>query len=421
MGTDSNQATKRVVVLGAGTAGTMMANKLRARLPRDWQVLAIDKDDEHMYQPGFLFIPVGMYKPRRVVKSRKKYLKDGIDYIEQEIEKVMTAENKVYLKDGTVIDYDYLVIATGTQPRPDLTEGMGDGELWNKKVFEFYTYKGSVALRKAIEEFKQGRILIHITDMPIKCPVAPMEIAFLLDDYYRRRHIRHLVDIQYVTPLDKAFTKPVAARELGNLLDDRAIRINPDFAIERIDNENQELVSYDDRHIPFDLCITVPLNTGQDYVFNSDIGDESGFIPVDKYTLQSVDVPNVFAIGDATNLPTSKAGAVAHFAAEALVENMLEVMLEGKEPSHKFDGHANCFVESGRGQALLLDFNYETQPFTGRFPIPGIGPMKLLGRSRMNHFGKLAFEKMYWGMLMRNIPIPLPADMQEAGKIMEVD
>ena len=397
----------------------MMANKLRDRLPDDWQVLAIDRDNDHMYQPGFLFIPVGMYRPKRVVKSRKKYLKPGIDFIQAEIEKVVTAENQVHLKNGRVIDYDYLVIATGTQVRPDLTEGMASGALWQKKVFDFYTYKGSVALSKAIKNFNQGRIIVHVTDMPIKCPVAPLEIAFLLDDYFRRRHIRHLVDIQYVTPLDRAFTKPVAARELGNLLDDRAIRINSDFAIERIDNEKQELVSYDDRHIPFDLCITVPLNTGQDYVFKSDIGDESGFIPVDKHTLQSVDVPNVFAIGDATNLPTSKAGAVAHFAAESLIENMLEYMLEGKAPSHSFDGHANCFVESGRGEALLLDFNYETQPLTGTFPFPTVGPMKLLGRSRVNHLGKLAFEKMYWGMLMRNIPIPLPADMQEAGKVKE--
>ncbi len=407
---------KRVVVLGAGSAGTMMVNKLRSRLPEEWQVVAVDRDDAHMYQPGFLFIPVGMYKPARVVRSRKKYLLPGIDYVESPIEKVVAAENKVYLENGLVIEYDYLLVATGTQIRPDLTEGMGSGALWFKKVFEFYTYEGAVALRQALQDFEGGKVVVHVTDMPIKCPVAPLELAFLLDDYFRKRRIRHKVDITFATPLDGAFTKPVASHELGSLLDDRAIRLRPDFAIERIDNDAQELVAYDGVRIPFDLCITTPLNTGQDYVFASDIGDESGFVPVDKHTLQSTELPNVFAVGDATNLPTSKAGAVAHFSSEKLIENMLGLMLEGKEPAERFDGHANCFVESGRGQALLLDFNYDTQPLTGTYPFRRIGPMKLLGRSRFNHMGKLAFEKMYWGLLMRNKTIPLPADMQLAGK-----
>ncbi|MBQ9020773.1 MAG: NAD(P)/FAD-dependent oxidoreductase [Eggerthellaceae bacterium] len=407
---------KRVVVLGAGSAGTMMVNKLRTRLPDEWQVVAVDRDNAHMYQPGFLFIPVGKYKPSRVVHSRKKYLLPGIDFVEAAVEKVVTAENKVYLSSGQAIEYDYLLIATGTQIRPDLTEGMADGALWFKKVFEFYTYEGSVALRRALEEFEGGKVVVHVTDMPIKCPVAPLELSFLIDDYFRKKRIRHKVDLTYVTPLDGAFSKPVASRELGNLLDDRAIRLRPDFAIDRIDNETQELVGYDGTRIPFDLCITTPLNTGQDYVFASDIGDESGFIPVDKHTLQSTDAPNVFAIGDATNLPTSKAGAVAHFSSEKLIENMVGLMLEGKQPAERFDGHANCFVESGRGQALLLDFNYDTQPLTGTYPLAHVGPMKLLGRSRLNHMGKLAFEKMYWGLLMRNRKNPLPADMQIAGK-----
>ena len=415
----SSKNGKRVVVLGAGTAGTMMANKLRKHLPSSWQIVVIDRDNDHMYQPGFLFIPVGIYKPEQVVHSRKKYLKKGIDYVQVAIEKVIAAENKVYLEDGTQVEYDYLLVATGTQIRPDQTEGMANGALWHKKVFDFYTYEGSVALRKALEEFEGGKIVVHIADMPIKCPVAPLEIAFLIEDYFRRRRMRHLVDITYVTPLDGAFTKPVASRELGNLLSDRSIRLRPDFAIDYIDNETQELVSYDEQRVPFDLCVTVPLHSGQDYVFKSDIGDDSGFIPVDKHTLQSTQVENVFAIGDGSNLPTSKAGAVAHFAAEKLIENMVDIILKGKPASHKFDGHANCFVESGRGQALLLDFNYETQPLTGKFPLPAIGPMKLLGRSRMNHIGKLGFEKMYWGMLMRNIPIPIPADMMEWGKNQE--
>ena len=406
---------RRLLILGAGTAGTMLANHLRHELTNDWSITIVDQDNAHQYQPGYLFIPFGMYKPEQVTKPRTRFLPKGVDFIQSAIRKVRPEDNEVDLANGQVLGYEWLLIATGTQPRPDLTPGMGDGKLWHKKVFDFYTLEGSTALHDALENFQGGKLLVHITDMPIKCPVAPLEFVFLAEDYFRKRGIRHKVDITYVTPLDGAFTKPVASRELGNLLTERSIRLASDFAVEKIDIDRQVMVSYDGRELPFDLLVTIPLNTGQQYVFDSGLGDEAGFIPVDKATLRSTTYDNIFVLGDASNIPTSKAGAVAHFAVETFIPNFL-ALLQDKPMPKAFDGHANCFVESGRGQALLLDFNYDTQPLTGKYPLPAVGPLKLLGRSRMNHLGKLAFEQIYWKLLLPGHKLPVPTLMSMAGK-----
>lgn len=406
---------RRLLILGAGTAGTMLANILRRELTEDWAITVVDKDDDHPYQPGYLFIPFGTSTPERIVKPRTRFLPRGVDFIQSGIRTVRADDDQADLEDGRVLAYDWLLIATGTVPRPDLTPGMADGPLWYRKIFDFYTLEGATRLHDALEAFQGGKILVQLTDMPIKCPVAPLEFVFLLEDYFRKRRIRHKVDITYVTPLDGAFTKPVASRELGNLLTDRSIRQATDFAVERIDNDRQVIVSYDGRELPFDLLVTIPLHTGQQYVFDSGLGDDAGFVPVDKQTLRSTAYDNIFVLGDASNIPTSKAGAVAHFAVETFVPNFL-ALIDGKPMPNRFDGHANCFVESGRGQALLLDFNYDTQPLTGTFPLPGVGPLKLLGRSRMNHLGKLAFEQIYWKLLLPGHRLPVPTLMSMAGK-----
>ncbi|HNJ78161.1 MAG TPA: FAD/NAD(P)-binding oxidoreductase, partial [Marmoricola sp.] len=291
-----------------------------------------------------------------------------------------------------------------------------DPRIWRKSAFDFYTLEGATRLRDALAGFSEGRILVHISEMPIKCPVAPLEFAFLADDYFRKRRIRHKVDITYVTPLDGAFTKPVASKKLGGLLEDRSIRVQTDFAVESVDPEKKTLNSFDGRELPFDLLVTVPTNMGAQFVIDSGMGDDLGYVPVDKHTLLADGHDNIFVIGDATNVPTSKAGAVAHFEVEGFTDNFLAA-ISGQPLPNQFDGHANCFVEAGRGKALLLDFNYETEPLTGHFPAPFVGPMKLLGLSRVNHLGKLAFEHIYWNLLMKGRKLPVPTEMSMVGKV----
>lgn len=407
---------KNIVVLGAGTAGTMAANKLvKQKRMKDWKVTVIDKDNRHHYQPGFLFIPFGMVPAKRVTKSRKKFLPKGIDFIQEDIVQIDRDEQVVVLESGERVPYDQLIVATGTVPRPDQVPGMSDGKLWYDKVFDFYTYEGSVALKPALESMKRGRLVVNICEMPIKCPVAPLEFALLAQDFMRKKGLGFAVDVVFVTPLDGAFTKPVASEVLGNLLAERGIEVVTDFQIESVDNDAQEIVSYDGRRVPFDLLVTIPPNRGVKVAQDSGLSDDAGFIEVDKHTLRSVHDPNIWSAGDATNCPTSKAGSVAHFEMDSLIPNIVSAV-HGEPLTHSFDGHANCFIESGRGEALLLDFNYDQEPLPGVFKIYGIPALKLLGPSYANHAAKMGFELVYWDMLLPGRPLPFPSDLSMDGK-----
>ena len=406
---------KRLLVLGAGTAGTMVVNKLRPRLDEDeWKITIVDQEATHHYQPGYLFLPFGDYRPEEIVKPKKRFIPEGVEMIMGEIDRVEADDNRVFLADGTELGYDQLVIATGATPRPDQTPGM-DEEEWRKSVHEFYTLEGATALRDKLATWEGGRLVVHITEMPIKCPVAPLEFTFLADDFFKKKGMRDQVEITYVTPLDGAFTKPVASKHLGDMLTDRKVKLEPDFMIERVDNESKAIVSFDEREIPFDLLVTVPLNMGADFVQRSGLGDELNFVPVDQGTLLSTQYDNIFALGDASNIPASKAGSVAHFAVDIFTDNFME-HIEGRPMTEAFDGHANCFVESGNGKGMLIDFNYTTQPLTGKYPLPGVGPFSLLKETEMNHYGKLAFRWMYWNLLLPGKELPLPALMSMVGK-----
>jgi len=405
----------RLLILGAGTAGTMVANKLRRRLPGDeWEITIVDQSTEHHYQPGYLFIPFGIYEPATVVKPKSRFIPKGVTAIVGEIDQIEPAANRVRMTDGTHLEYDQLVIATGVTPRPDQTPGM-EGAEWRNSVFDFYTLEGATALADKLRNWGGGRLVIHITEMPIKCPPAPLEFAFLADSFFRQRGMRDRVEMTYVTPLDGAFTKPVASKLLGGMLDERKIQLEPDFYVESIDNENKTLVSYDEREIPFDLLVTVPVNMGASFIERSGLGNELNCVPVDHGTFQSTAWDNIFAVGDAADIPTSKAGSVAHFAIELFTENFIQ-HIHGEEMTHIFDGHANCFVESGDGKAMLIDFNYDTQPLPGKYPLRGIGPMSLMEETALNHYGKLMFKWIYWNALLPGRPLPVPALMSMAGK-----
>jgi sulfide:quinone oxidoreductase len=405
---------RRLLVLGAGTAGTMVVNKLRRRLARaDWEITVVEAADRHFYQPGFLFLPFGTHAPKQVSKPTRRLIADGVELVHGDVDRVDPAANRVLLADGRALPYDYLVIATGVTPRPDQTPGMLDGGQWRKSIFDFYTYDGAVALERALRHFDGGRLVVHVTDMPIKCPVAPLEFAFLADDYFRGRGLRDRIELVYATPLPGAFTKPIAAARLGSMLDDRKILVESDFLVERVDGTR--LISYDEREIPFDLLVTVPLNMGADFVARSGLGNELNLVPVDRHTMLAKAHDNIFALGDANDIPTSKAGSVAHVAVDVFAGNFVE-HVAGRPMTGCFDGHANCFVESGHGKALLIDFNYDTQPLPGRYPLPVAGPFRLLGEAAVNHWGKLAFRWMYWHLLLPGRPIPLPAHMSMAGK-----
>ncbi len=406
---------KQLLILGGGTAGTLLAHKTtRTLAPAEWRVTVVDRDDRHLYQPGLLFIPFGMDRAEEDFRSRKAQMPPEARYIESAILSLDEVNRTVLLENGERLTYDLLVIATGTRVDPAATEGL-TGAAWGKTAFDFYTLEGALGLKRAMETFTGGRLVLNIADMPIKCPVAPLEFVLLADAWARNRQIREKTEIVLVTPLSGAFTKPVAAGRLGGLLESRGISVVPDFSIGSVDGEAQTIKAWDGRTERFDLLVSIPLHFGAPFLMGHKLADASGFVKTDKHTLQVEGHPEIFAIGDATNLPTSKAGSVAHFEGEVLLTNLLRAA-EGLAPLPEFDGHANCFVETGDGKAMLLDFNYTTEPLPGRFPLPGVGPFTLLEESAVNHWGKRAFRWVYWNLLIRGEELPLDHRMALAGK-----
>jgi len=411
----SERAMKRALILGGGTAGTMMANKLVEALgPRGWQVTAVDRDDAHVYQPGLLFIPFGMYTAEEVVRPRTRYFDPRVELVLGEFTRVDLDAREVHLKGGRALPYELLIVATGSEVRPEKTPGL-TGAGWRDTAFDFYTLDGAVALREKLAGFTQGRLLLNVVEMPIKCPVAPLEFLFLAESFFRARGLRDQVEITFATPLEGAFTKPRASALLGDMLQRRGITVIPDFSASEVDGAARTLKSYDGREARYDLLVTIPLHAGNAGLEGSGLTDGGGWVRTHKHTLQSLVKPEVFALGDCTDLPSSKAGAVAHFQADVLLENVKR-FVEGRSLSEGFDGHANCFIETGDDKAVLIDFNYTTEPLPGRFPLPGVGPFSLLEESVTNHLGKLAFKWVYWNLLLSGKEFPLDHRMLMAGK-----
>jgi len=406
---------KHLLVLGGGTAGTMMVNKLLPVLDKqEWKITLVDENETHYYQPGFLFIPWGIYNRDDVIKPKRDFYPSDIEVIMSSIDLIEADKNRVKLDDGKILNYDLLIIATGSQINPDETEGMKEDK-WHKNIFDFYTIEGALALRNFIKYWEGGKMVINITEMPIKCPVAPLEFAFLADWYFSEQGIRDKVEIEYVTPLPGAFTKPMASKFLGEFLEKKNIKLTADYSLARIDYENNKIVSWEENEIEYDLLVTIPTNMGSDVIARSGLGDDLNFIPTDPNTLQSKNFKNIFVLGDATDLPSSKAGSVAHFQADVLFEN-IQRAIDGRPLKKDFDGHANCFIESGFGKGILIDFNYDVEPLPGKFPLPGVGPFSLLEETRMNHWGKMTFRWVYWNLLLKGAELPIEAQMNMAGK-----
>ncbi len=328
---------KKLVILGAGSGGTAMANKMRKDLDDDWLITIIDKDNVHYYQPGFLFVPFDINKPKEIRRSRREFIKPGINFVISELTGVDWDRQEITTATEGVFKYDILIMSTGCDVRPEETEGLAEG--WNNDIYGFYRYHDCQVLGGALKNFSGGKLVVNIAEMPIKCPVAPLEFAFLADWYFHERGIRDKVDIEFVTPLAGAFTKPEATRVLTEACADKNIRITPNFSLGSVDSEKKVIVAYDGTEIDYDMLVSIPPTFGSQVMLDSGVSDPMGYIPVDKHTLQPQGYDNVWALGDGTNVPTSKAGAVAHFQGDVLHENIM-AYITGGEQLARSDGHA---------------------------------------------------------------------------------
>ncbi|MGC8471514.1 MAG: NAD(P)/FAD-dependent oxidoreductase [Acidimicrobiales bacterium] len=411
---------QRIVILGGGTGGTLLANRLRRAYGRhEASIAVVDRDDRHIYQPGQVPVAFGIGQPKDIVRSRRRQLRAGIDFHETEIDHVDLEADQVHLAGGDVLDYDVLVVATGARLAPEATPGL-TGPGWMEKVLTFYDLEGAAALSAALERFDEGRLVVGVVDMPIKCPVAPLEFCLLADWYFTERHVRDRIEITFLSPLPSLFAAPIADASVERLFADKRVGQETDLHIAEVDGANGRIVDAGGREVGFDLAVVVPSFRGASYVGRSPgLGNDRDFIEVDTKTLQSAVHPNVFAIGDAADLPTSKTGSVAHFEGEIVVRNIRR-FLAGEPPDAHYDGHGTGFIETGFHKAMLLDSNYTTQPLPGHFPT-AVG-LPLLKDSRLSHLAKVEFQWFYWHFLLPGRDIPgLGSAMPTRGKARVAD
>lgn len=405
---------RKILILGAGAGGTIVANMLRKELAdSEWEITIIDRKEQHHYQAGYLFIPFGVYGENDVLKPKKEFIPKGVQFVVDNVVKVDTDARRVDTERGHY-DYDWLVIATGCNIYPSEIEGMQDG--WRKEIFDFYTLGGALALRNQLKYFTSGKVVLNIAEFPYKCPIAPLEFVFMADWFFTVNGVRDKVEIEFVTPLDNVFTKPVAAKALAAFAAQKNIKVTPLFDLAQVNANEKTIESHQGQKVGYDLLVAIPPNMGDKALIDSGVSDPVGFVPTDNGTLKAENVERVFVVGDTTNVPTSKAGSVAHYMAYTLVENLIRE-IDGYEALPKFDGHATCFLASGFEKAILLDFNYQVEPLPGKFPFPGMGPFSLLQESLSNYWGKMMFRWVYWNLMMKGLDLPLEPQMNIAGKI----
>jgi len=328
---------KHLVILGHGTGGTIIAAKMRQRLAeKDWRITVIDRDWQHHYQPGWLFIPFGIYTAADCVKPKSKFVPPGVTLVLDEITEIDPVKKQVKTRRDTYA-YDWLVVATGARIMPDEVEGMAEG--MGRDIHTFYSQEGAVALYDQLKYFNKGRVVINIAELPFKCPVAPLEFAFMADWFFTKNGVRKNIEIELVTPLSAAFTKPVAAGILGQICEEKNIKVTPNYQIAQVDVANKVIKSYGDQEVPYDLLVAIPPNFGAQIIIDSGMGDPMGYVDTDHHTLKAKNYDYVYVVGDATNVPTSKAGAVAHYEADTIVDNLVRE-IDGQPPWPNYDGHA---------------------------------------------------------------------------------
>ena len=365
-----------VVILGGGVGGTLLANLVAKEVGEQARITLVDSTGIHVYQPGFLYVAVGQEKPSALKRDEARLLRRAIKLVVDSATLIDPAAHKVVLKSGHTLRYDELVIATGSRTvMAEVPGAMG--------AHDFYTLDGATRLRKSLQEFNGGTIVIGVAGIPYKCPPAPVEFAFLLDDYLRARGIREKTKVKLLSPLNRAFTIEATSKLVQPILAERDIELTGFFNVESVDPISRTVTSMEGETVEYDLLVLVPPHRGQKVIEDSKLGDERGWVPVDKNTLKHTAFDNIWAIGDATNIPISKSGSVAHYEANVAAAEIVAAVKGEAPPVHVYDGKVMCFLETGQGRATTISFDYDHPPVS---PAP----------ARRWHWAKALFNKTYW-------------------------
>jgi len=376
---------QRILILGGGVGGTLTANLLVRKLRRQVKagevtITVIDQTGQHMYQPGFMYIAMGGERAEKLQRPERGLLDPRVALVIGEIDKVDEPTQTVHLKDGERLAYDYLVLATGSRIVPEAIEH------FDTEAHHFYTAEAALELRRALDAFTGGRIVVAIAGMPYKCPPAPLEVSFLIEAELRQRGLREASELHFCSPIGRAFTIESVSEMATPIFEAKGIEVHTFFNVEAIDPERKVVQSLEGEELPYDLLILVPPHKGQQFLIDSGLAPApGGWLPTDRATLQVGGRPNVYALGDATDLPLSKAGSTAHFEAPVVTERIVAA-IQDREVDHKhgdYLGKVMCFFEIGDGKGTLLQFDYDHPP---RPPKP----------NQLWHLGKIVFNKTYW-------------------------
>ncbi|MCC6790426.1 MAG: NAD(P)/FAD-dependent oxidoreductase [Thermomicrobiales bacterium] len=374
----------RVVILGGGVGGTIVANLLVHKLSKDKvDVTLIDATGQHVYQPGWLYVPFGEEQPGKLLRSERRLLRKRVNLVVADATAIDATGRFVTTSDGGVHPYDSLVIATGARLAPEAVPGFADA------AHHFYSEEASVKLGDALARFDGGRLVIGVADIPYKCPPAPLEFAFKVEEYLRKRELRERTEILYLSPINRVFTIESVSTFVTPMLEERGIAYETFFNTETVDPVARKVTSMEGGEIDYDLLVMVPPHRGVRVIEQSGLGDAQGWLPTDRSTLELKGHPGIYAIGDATDLPVSKSGSAAHFEAKVLADR-LAATIKGESPAAVYDGHVLCFLETGYGKAsqLVFDFEHPPQP-----PQP----------NAFHHYEKMLFNKAYWHLVPRGL------------------
>jgi len=378
---------KRIVIVGGGTGGTIVANhlayKLRDEIASDKvEIILISPDMRHYYQPAFLFIPIGLMDPAEAYLDENRLLSEGVKWIREYATKI-DVNNKVVKTEKAEYNFDYLIISTGSRLSYTNVPGLSNG------IYHFYDLDNALRLKDALTKFSGGNIVIGVGGLPYKCPPAPLEMTFILHDYYKKLGYLDKVHMSYFYPLPRPFPIQSVAELADDILDEIGVEKYLMFNLESIDHEKKVIRSIEGETIKYDLAIIIPPHRGAKVIEESELGDEEGWIPTDKYTLNMKGYDDVYVLGDATDLPISKAGSVADFEA-AVVSSRIIDDIRGFSPKCRYDGRVMCFMVTGIGSATTLLFDYENPP---KPTIPNFACYWL----------KLIYNKMYWNITAKAI------------------
>ncbi len=368
---------KKVVILGGGVGGTIVANLLAKKLRADEaEITVVDKTGKHVYQPGFVYVAFEHQKPEKLVRDERKLLRKRVKLVIGEAVKIDAEHQKVHLADGKVLDYDRLVVALGARLTPDELPG------YEEAAHHFYSLDGAMKLRKTLENFQGGKVVVTVASVPYKCPPAPSEAACQLDYYFTKRGIRDKVDIHFLSPLSRVFPLEPVNPVVEKVFEKHHIHSTIFFNAESIDPEKRVVNSIEGEAVPYDLLIMVPPHRGAKVVEDSGLGDRGGWLPTDKFTLRTKAHPDIFALGDCTDVPVSKSGAAAHFQAKVIAEAII-ADFHDQPQTVKYDGHVMCYCDAGYHKGISMSFDYEHPPVP-----PPLGLKDWIGKRFLN--------RVYW-------------------------